>query len=78
MSRLLKLAINAEGFVFDPDFGSAFTVNPTGLCILDGMQNNKSSREIAEKLRQEYEVTLEEVEKDIFDFKSQLRMHRLL
>ena len=78
MSRLSKLAVNGEGFVFDPDFGDVFTVNPTGLSILDGMRNNKSPREIAEKLKQEYQVTLEKAEKDIFDFNSQLRVHRLL
>jgi len=78
MSRLSKLIVNSEGFVFDPDFGDVFTVNPTGLSILDGMQNNQSPREIAEKLKQEYQVTLEEAEKDIFDFNSQLRVHRLL
>ena len=78
MSRLSKLAVNAEGFVFDPDFGDVFTVNPTGLSILDGLRNNKSPREIAEKLKQEYKVTLEEAEKDIFDFNSQLQVHRLL
>lgn len=78
MSRLSKLTVNGEGFVFDPDFGDVFTVNPTGLSILDGMQNNQSPREIAEKLKQEYQVTLEQAEKDIFDFNSQLRVHRLL
>lgn len=78
MNRLSKLAVNAEGFVFDPDFGDVFTVNPTGLSILDGMRNDRSPRVIAEKLHEEYEVTLEEAEKDIFDFTGQLRVHRLL
>ncbi|MCK4762405.1 MAG: PqqD family protein [Candidatus Aminicenantes bacterium] len=77
MSRLSKLAVNAEGFVFDPDFGDVFTVNPTGLSILDGMRNNKPAGVIAEELKQKYGVTLDEVEKDIFDFNSQLRLHRL-
>jgi hypothetical protein len=78
MSRLAKLAVNAEGFVFDPDFGDVFTVNSTGLLVLDGMKANKSSREIAGELSDQYGVSLASAEKDIFDFKSQLRAYRLL
>ena len=34
MSRLNRLAINDEGFIFDPETGNSFTVNGTGLFII--------------------------------------------
>lgn len=78
MSRLSKLAIKAEGFIFDPDCGEVFTSNSTGLFILNCIRNKNSIQEIAAKLMQRYEISLENAEKDIFDFNSQLRVYRLL
>ena len=78
MNRLSQLAINPEGFVFDPSSGESFTVNPVGLSILSGLQKDKSSEVIAQELLDEYEVDLDQVERDILDFQSHLRTYHLL
>jgi len=78
MSRLAQLAVNSEGFVFDPGCGESFTVNPVGLVILNGLRENKSTAEIAENLTENYEVSNNEAERDIADFKTSLKAYNLL
>lgn len=78
MSRLMELTVNRDGFVFDPSGGEMFTVNSTGMKILDGLRQNKPIVSIAGELSRIFTVTLEQVERDIFDFMSQLRAFRLM
>ena len=68
MNRLSKLAINEEGFVFDPTTGDSFTLNPTGLFIVNNLREGKNTDEIADLLSEEFEDTPEEISKDISDF----------
>lgn len=77
MNRLSKLAINSEGFIFDPTTGDSFTVNATGLFIINGLREGKSSEQIAETLSQEFEDTPEEISKDISDFIIHLNTYNL-
>jgi len=77
MSKISKLAVNSEGFIFDPTSGEMFTVNSTGLSILQGLQEKKSLESIAGDISKTFRVALEQVEKDIFDFKCQLRAFQL-
>ena len=77
MNRLSKLAINEEGFVFDPTTGDSFTLNPTGLFIVNKLREGKNSDEIAELLSKEFEDTPEELSKDISDFISHLNTYNL-
>ena len=77
MNRLLQLAINDEGFVFDPTTGESFTVNSTGLMIINGLKVEKMADEIVRELMDEYEVTSEVAEKDLSEFMSHLRTYKL-
>ena len=78
MNRLSQLAINDEGFIFDPSTGESFTVNNTGLFILKNLKEGKSQEEIIEGLTEEFEVSAEEAERDYVDFIEKLRSYRLL
>lgn len=77
-NRLGQLAINTEGFVFDPSTGESFTANQTGVAGLNGLRVGKSIQEIAKELTDEFEVSFEEAERDITDFVTLLQAHRLL
>ncbi len=77
MNRLSKLAINKEGFIFDPTTGDSFTVNPTGLFIISNLRDGKSTEEIAEILSKEFDDTPEEISKDISDFITHLNTYNL-
>lgn len=78
MSRIQHLAINDEGFIFDPSTGESFTVNPTGLIILNNLRENKSEAEIVSILKEEFEISGEDVERDVSDFFRQIRAMRLI
>lgn len=75
--RLKHLAINEEGFIFDPVTGESFTVNETGIAGLKGLKQGKSVEEIAALLTEEFEVTPEEAEYDLNDFIDQLQTYNL-
>jgi len=78
MGKLEKLAVNEEGFIFDPETGNSFTVNQTGLLILKLLKEGKSEEEIVEALTREYDVSPEEARRDLLDFIEQLRLNGLL
>ena len=78
MERVKQLAINDEGFVFDPLTGDSFTVNQTGLFILKKLKEGKKGEEILQEMVEEFEVSPEEAERDLIDFIEKLRSYRLL
>ncbi|WP_456341501.1 HPr-rel-A system PqqD family peptide chaperone [Thermovibrio sp.] len=78
MGKLQKLAMSDEGFIFDPETGSSFTVNQTGLFILKLLKEGKSQEEVVEALTEEFDVSREEAARDLIDFLEQLRLNGLL
>jgi len=78
MNRLNQLAINDEGFVFDPTTGESFTVNKTGLLILQKLKENQSNEEIISALSEAFDAVPENAERDVFDFIAHLKTFRLL
>jgi hypothetical protein len=73
-SEILKrLAISDSGFIFDPVTGESFTANLTALAILRLARNGESPRGLAEALTQEFEVEVEDAERDLIEFAGQLR-----
>jgi PqqD family protein of HPr-rel-A system len=73
MPKLKQLALNEEGFVFDPTTGDSFMLNETGLFILERLREEKSDEEIQDSLVDTFEVTVEEAERDFSDFQSRLK-----
>jgi PqqD family protein of HPr-rel-A system len=78
MNKLKQLAISEEGFIFDPMTGNSFTTNRTGLAILEALKEGKKEEEIVKLLASKYEVSEEEVRKDLTDFLEQLRYYALI
>ncbi len=78
MSHLLQLAINSEGFIFDPTSGGCFSVNATGLLIIKALQERKTTETIAREMVQRFDEVPEVIEKDILDFMALLRIYQLL
>jgi hypothetical protein len=77
MNRLSKLAVNSEGFIFDPTTGDSYTVNPTGLFIINSLRDGKDIDQIAEEFSNEFDDTPEEISKDISDFITHLNTYNL-
>ena len=78
MNRLPQLAVNDQGFVFDPSTGESFTVNCTGLDILKELKNNRPQDQIARDIAGKYGVDLAEAERDVADFADRLRTFQLI
>ena len=78
MNKLNRLAVSEEGFIFDPETGNSYTVNQTGLFILELLKEGKSQDEIVDALTEEFEVSPEEAQRDLIDFLEQLRLFGLL
>ncbi len=78
MQRLRSLALNPDGFVFDPTTGESFTLNPTGLVLLEGLRDGLSPEELTASLTSKFEVTAEDASRDVDDFLDHLRSFRLL
>jgi methyltransferase-like protein len=72
MSRLTKLAINDEGFIFDPSHGDSYVVNDTGLFILNALKGKADDQDIVKGICRKFEVSVEEAEADLADFKDSL------
>ncbi|MCB1180248.1 MAG: HPr-rel-A system PqqD family peptide chaperone [Leptospiraceae bacterium] len=77
-SYLKNLAFSDSGFLFDPGTGSTYTVNETGLFILNLLKINKEQNEIIQLLLEEYETTKEQAERDFSDLIIQLKSLRLI
>ncbi len=71
-------AISDSGFVFNPDTGESFTVNPVGVEILGLLKEGKTVEEIAAILRERYNTDKNTLEKDTEDFLGLLRNFSLL
>ncbi len=78
MQRIAQLAINEEGFVFDPVQGESFTVNQTGLLIIKALKEGKSQEEIVRELVNRFEVDEDKARIDLVDFIEKLRSLNLL
>jgi hypothetical protein len=64
--------------VFDPLTGHTYSVNGTGLLILDGLKQGLAPGEIAERLSATHEVDQnDDPLRDVEDFLAQLKKHSL-
>lgn len=78
MGKLERLAINDEGFIFDPETGNSYTVNKTGLFIIKLLKEGKNEEEIVKALTEEFEIGEDEAKRDLVDFLEQLRLYGLV
>jgi PqqD family protein of HPr-rel-A system len=73
-SRLHDLAVSDSGFVFDPLTGYTFTVNPTGLLVLQSLKQGVTQEDLTAKVEQEFELEGgEDVGRDVSEFVTTLR-----
>ncbi len=78
MGIIERLAISKDGFIFDPATGNSYTVNSTGLFILNLLREGKSEEEIVNALVENFDVSQDEAKRDLLDFLEQLRINGLL
>jgi hypothetical protein len=72
-----NIAVSDSGFIFNPNNGDSFTLNPIGLKIFQLIKEGKSESEIKEVVLEEYNVDAITLEKDIYDFSKSLVRYKL-
>jgi len=70
--QLMTLAVNKNGFIFDPENGISYTVNETGLFVLQKLQQGMQQDEIIKELCDEYNVSSEQGRSDLEHFMAML------
>jgi len=76
--RLKRLAVNEDGFLFDPVSGESYTVNPVGATIIKLLKEGGSAPKTVEALVSAFDVGQEEAERDLNDFLAHLRSLKLI
>jgi PqqD family protein of HPr-rel-A system len=72
-----NIAISDSGFVFDPGSGDSYTLNPTGLEIVQLIKEGKDFAEILQTITEKYEVDTDSFERYFFDFVASLNQLHL-
>lgn len=68
-----SIAINENGFLFDPNSGDSYTTNTVAKEIIFMMKQNLPEEEIKSRIFEKYEVDEFTLEKNLIDFYSMLR-----
>lgn len=77
-SHLRDLAISESGFVFDPVTGATFTVNPTGLAMLQALRAGQDRAAVVAAVKDAFETAGQDVGADVDEFILQLERHDIL
>ncbi|HOG04764.1 MAG TPA: PqqD family protein [Paludibacter sp.] len=73
-----NIAISENGFIFNPMTGDSFSVNETGVFILQKLKDGGSEETILQNLMDEYDLDTYTAEKDLNDFLSMLKSYQLI
>lgn len=65
IDKTKRLAMNDNGFIFDPASGYSYSANQTGLFILKQLSSGHQKEEIIASLVDEYEVSLDDCASDL-------------
>lgn len=72
---LKRLVLNDSGFVFDQMMGRSFTVNQSGLELLQLMQKQNDIELIKHQILHDFDVSIETLERDFVEFNEQLKRY---
>lgn len=73
-----SLAISETGFLFMPNTGDSFSVNPIGIEIIDLLKQGKSEKDLKKIILSKFEIDDATFEKDYDDFINQLKQHNVI
>ena len=73
VESLKRLALSESGFIFDPVTGNSFTVNHTGLALLQLIQQTLDVGQITKRLQTEFVIDATIAERDTSEFAGLLK-----
>lgn len=78
IDKMANLAMNDNGFIFDPVTGFSYTANESGLFVLRQLLAGQSKEEILAAMSEEYDCTEHHAESDIDHFILMLEAYDLV
>lgn len=78
MDKLKALMINDEGFAFDPRSGNTFSINDTGLLVINCIKAGASLTRIVEELTEQFEIDETAADRDLEAFLNELSRYKLV
>ncbi len=63
-----NIAVSENGFVFDPNTGESYSLNPIGTEILNMLKEKKSKQEIIDLLTEKYDSDKLSIENSLNEF----------
>jgi len=78
MERLARLALNDEGFLFDPQTGDSFVLGGVATQVFELLKQGESEEIVVSALQSNYGIAETEARSDVMDFIQQLRNFRLI
>jgi hypothetical protein len=76
--KLKDLAVSESGFVFDPYSGATFSVNASGLCLLEGLKEGLDREGLLGRLEERFDTTGADLGRDLDEFLALLRHNGVL
>jgi len=73
-----NIAVSESGFVFDPNSGDSFSMNPVGAEILTLLKQEKDFDKIHDAMITKYDVPSDEFDKYFLDFIQTLKQFNLM
>ena len=77
MNLKKNIAISESGFVFDPNSGESFSINPIGAEIVEHLKQEKPFKEIQAHMLEKYDIDEASFERYYYDFISMLEQYGL-
>ncbi len=78
MKLIKEIKISDNGFVFNSNTGDSFSLNTTGLELIQLISQGKELEEIKEDFTGRFDVDELTFEKDFYEFCSLLKHHQLI
>ena len=72
-----NIAVSETGFIFNPLTGDSFSVNETGLFLLEKLKEGENEETILKAFQEEFELDRNTAEIDLNDFLSMLKSYQL-
>lgn len=72
------VAVSESGFLFNPETGDSYSLNPIGTEIVKLLQEKNSDEHVIEHILKEYAIDRHTIEKDLYDFKNMLNNYKLM
>lgn len=73
-----NIALSESGFIFDPSTGDSFSVNGTGLKILEYLKSGRTESEIVTALAEYSDADVQLIREDLDDFINHLKQLKMV